>query len=169
MRKPFADADGLADLVLVVAMWIVAAAVYASASRLPPPIFDSVGSAAIPKAVAIAVAVLAAMILVQRLWRKPSAEESEEGQADLAPLRKGMALACIAIMVSYTAAMSYGILGFREATVPFVILLGGVMSRFRRSTMLVLVPSAFAIAFGFGWLFSEVLFVDLPVTKWLAP
>jgi putative tricarboxylic transport membrane protein len=169
MRKPFADADGLADLVLVAAMWIVAATVYASASRMPPPIFDPVGSAAMPKSVALVIAVLAAMILVQRLRRQPPAGAAEEGQADLAPLRTGTALACIAIMVGYTGVMSYGILGFREATVPFVILLGGVMSRFRRSTLLILVPSALAIAIGFGWLFSEVLFVDLPVTKWLAP
>jgi hypothetical protein len=84
------------------------------------------------------------------------------------PLRPGIAAACIAIMAGYTAVMAFGILGFREATVPFVILLGGALSRFRRSTMLLLVPSAFAIAIGFGWLFSEILYVDLPVTRWLA-
>jgi hypothetical protein len=76
-------------------------------------------------------------------------------------------MASIAIMLGYVAVMAFGLLGFREATIPFVILLGGVMSRFRRRTMLILTPLAFALAIGFGWLFAGALYIDLPVTRWL--
>jgi len=58
------------------------------------------------------------------------------------------------------------LLGFREATVPFVVLLGGTLCRFRGSTMLVIIVCALAIAIGFSWLFSEILYIDLPVTRW---
>ena len=181
MRTLFSDPDGRVDLALAIFIWSLAATVYVAAARLPPPIFDPVGSAAIPKAVAIVLALLAAGILAQRLLRvregsgvsEGAAEAGEAGEADeggaAAALRPGVAAACIAIMIGYTAVMAFGALGFREATVPFVILLGGALSGFRRSTMLVLVPSALAIAIGFGWLFSEILYVDLPVTRWLQP
>lgn len=170
MRRLLNDPDGRADLVLAAAVWIVSAVVYWGASLLPPPIFDPVGSAAIPKLISVVLAVLAALIVVQRMLElrgvKTDGDNQRPEDPDM-PLRPGLALACIFIMAAYAAMMNLGLLGFREATVPFVILLGGVLCRFRRSTMPVIVVCALAIAVGFSWLFSEVLYIDLPVTKWL--
>jgi putative tricarboxylic transport membrane protein len=181
MRRLLADPDARADLILVAAVWGLAAVAYYGAALLPPPLFDPLGSAAIPKFVAVTIALLGAAILVRRLMAAGgSAGEGEATAAPdaglqnadgiaaaSAPLRPSIALASIAIIVVYVGVMGTGLLGFREATVPFVIALGGAMSRFRRSTMIVLVPLAFVIAIGLAWLFSGALYIDLPVTKWL--
>ncbi len=180
MHHLVSDPDGRVDLALAVVVWVVAAAVYLAAAQLPPPLFDPVGSAAIPKLVAVVLAFLATLIVVQRVMRgrrgrreTPALASAPAGDADPvatdAPLRPGIAAICVVILAGYTAVMTFRILGFREATVPFVILLGGVLSRFRRSTLLILVPIALALSIGFSWLFSEVLYIDLPVTRWLAP
>lgn len=156
---------------LAVAVWAVAGIAFVGASMLPPPLFDPLGSAAVPKAVAIILAVLAAGVLAKR-WLLVRKEEAvvvlpvEPGETT-APLRPGIALVSMAIIIAYVGVTGAGLLGFREATVPFVILLGGVLSRFRRRTMIVLVPLAFVIAIGLWWLFTGPLFVDLPVTRWL--
>ena len=169
MRRLLNDPDGRADLALAVTVWIFSAIVYWGASLLPPPIFDPVGSAAIPKLISVILAVLSALILCQRLMelrhRQPALAEQATDNADM-PLRPGLALACIAIMAGYVAVMNFHLLGFREATVPFVVLLGGTLCRFRRSTVVVITISALAIAIGFSWLFSEILYIDLPVTRW---
>lgn len=177
MRNIVSDPNGRVDLGLAAAIWILAALVYVAAAQLPPPIFDPVGSAAIPKAIAIVLSLLAAGIVLQTWLRlrtttpeNPAAADDEGSTGGVAAaLRPDTVAAAIAVIVGYTAVMAFGLLGFREATVPFVILLAGVLSHFRRSTILVAVPAAFALAIGFGWLFSEILYIDLPQTPWLKP
>jgi putative tricarboxylic transport membrane protein len=169
MRRLLADPDARADLILAVGVWVLAGAAYGGAEALPPPLFDPLGSAAAPKLVSIVLAVLAAAIVVRRwllLRAAPAAREDDGGEAP-APLRPDVAAASIAITLGYAGVMTFGLLGFREATVLFVILLGGAMSRFRRSTMLALVPLALVVAIGCAWLFSAVLYIDLPATEWL--
>lgn len=175
MRRLLADPDARADLILAAAVWGLAAIAFYGAALLPPPLFDPLGSAAVPKFVAVTIALLAAAIVVRRLMTAgPIVEEglappaaADDNTAVSAPLRPGIALASIAIIVAYVGVMAFGLLGFREATVPFVIALGGAMSRFRRSTMIVLVPLSFVIAIGLAWLFSGALYIDLPATRWL--
>jgi len=174
MRRLLADPDARADVILVAAVWGLAALTFYGASLLPPPLFDPLGSAAVPKFVAVAIALLAGTVLLRRLTmarravaQGAAAPAADEDAAAGGPLRPSIALASIGIIVAYVGVMGFGLLGFREATVPFVIALGGAMSRFRRSTMVVLVPLSFVIAFGLAWLFSGALYIDLPVTKWL--
>jgi putative tricarboxylic transport membrane protein len=170
MQRLLADPDGRADLILAIGVWVLAGAAYAGAAVLPPPLFDPLGSAAVPKVVSVVLAVLAAAIVARRLLllRAAPATRQEDGGTDTtAPLRPDVAAGSIAIMLGYAGVMAYGLLGFREATVLFVVLLGGAMSRFRRSTMMVLVPLALVLAIGCAWLFSTALYIDLPVTRWL--
>jgi putative tricarboxylic transport membrane protein len=171
MRRLLADPDGRADVFLAVAVWALAATAFYGAVLLPPPLFDPLGSAAVPKLVSVILAILAAGVVARR-WmilraaQEEAGEPSDEGGAT-APLRPGIAVASIVIILVYIGVMAFGLLGFREATVPFVILLGGAMSRFRRSTMIILVPLSLVIAIGLAWLFSGALYIDLPTTRWL--
>jgi putative tricarboxylic transport membrane protein len=167
MRRLLADPDGRADVALALTTWLVAGLAFAGASMLPPPLFDPLGSAAVPKAVSAILAVLAAGVVARRWMLMKTAARTADPDHRPAPLRPGIAFASMAIVIAYVGAMGSGLLGFREATVPFVILLGGVMSRFRRGTMIVLVPLAFVMAIGLWWLFTGPLYVDLPVTRWL--
>lgn len=176
MRRVLADSDGRADLVLAVVVLVMSGAVYFRAAQLPPPLFDPLGSAAIPQFIAVVLAVLSVAIVVRRyvlLARRQPAEAAPAAQADeavdgvAAPLQPMIAAFAIVIVFLYVLSMGLGLLGFREATIPFIIALGGALSRFRRSSMVVLIPAAFVLAFALAWLFSDVMYVDLPVTRWL--
>jgi hypothetical protein len=63
--------------------------------------------------------------------------------------------------------MEAGLLGFRETAFVFILALGGILSRFSRRTMTILVPTAALLAAGLSWLFGGRLYIDLPVTPWL--
>jgi len=171
LRRLLSDPDGRAEAILAICVWVFAAIVYVGAVQLPPPLFDPVGSAAFPKAIAIIIAVIVTLILLQRVVIQRAGggdEEPKSGEADEMPLRPGLGVWCILIMAGYVGVMNFGILGFREATVPFVVLLGALLSHFRRSTLYILIACGLVIAIGFSWLFSEILYIDLPVTRWLA-
>jgi len=177
VRRVLADADGRTDLVLALVVFAMSVAVYVRAAQLPPPLFDPLGSAAIPQFIAVVLAVLSVAIVVRRyvlLARQPSALTGQapaapvdESDGVAAPLQPTIAAAAIVIVFVYVLSMGLGWLGFREATIPFIIALGGALSRFRRSSMMVLIPAAFVLAFALAWLFSDVMYVDLPVTRWL--
>ena len=161
------------DLVLAAVCLVLAALVFAAASLMPPPIFDPLGSAAVPKMVAGLVALVAIGIAIPHLRGARAAPPVPDAfdttlQADgtAAPLRPGLAFVAMAVVIAYPGLMAIG-LGFREATILFVVVLGGAMARWRRGAMMLIVPFALVIGVGFGWLFSEVLYVDLPRTRWL--
>lgn len=170
MRRLTEGTEARAELVLALCLWGFAAAIWLAADRLPPPIFDPLGSAAVPKLVAAVIALLAAAMLVQRL-----AGQADEGAvpdpgdpvAEAVPLRPGLAAGCFLAMAACPLVMSSGYLGFRETSAVFILLLGGLLSRLERRVMLILIPTALLLSFGFAWLFSGLLYIDLPVTPWL--
>lgn len=170
MRQRFQSAEARAELVLALCFIVLSAAVWLSANQLPPPIFDPLGSAAVPKLIAVVVALLAVAMIFQRASGHTMSgtvpDPEEDGEAD-APLRPGTAAACFAAMAAYPLVMGAGILGFREASFVFVLTLGGFLSHFERRTMAVLLATAALTALGLDWLFTSVFYIDLPTTIWL--
>lgn len=170
MRRLVVNAEARAELILGLCLWVLSAAVWMAADRLPPPIFDPLGSAAVPKLVAVILALLAAAMLVQRLAGHADASMIADpgGPGDQsAPLRPAVAAASFCAMIAYPLAMATGVLGFREATFLFMLVLGGLLSRFARREMIILLPVSAVLAIGLAQLFSGVLYIDLPVTRWL--
>lgn len=170
MRALWHDSEALAELILALCLWVLAVMVWIAADRLPPPIFDPLGSAAVPKLIAILVAVLAAAMLVQRFAGaadRGAVADPGDPVEPAAPLRPGIALGAFAAMAGCPAAMEAGLLGFREVTFVFTIVLGGLLSGFLPRTLALLVPTAAALAIGLSWLFGGVLYIDLPATSWL--
>jgi putative tricarboxylic transport membrane protein len=170
MRRLVQGAEAQAELLLALCLFVLSAAVWIAADLLPPPIFDPLGSAAVPKLVAIMVALLALAMLVQRLAGRADAgvvRDPGDPAEHAAPLRPPVAVASFAAMAAYPLAMATGALGFREATFVFVLVLGGFLSHFERRTMLILMPTSAVLAAGLAWLFSGVFFIDLPPTPWL--
>ncbi|MDW4499333.1 tripartite tricarboxylate transporter TctB family protein [Sulfitobacter sp. D35] len=155
--------DKRTDLALVLVIWMFSGAILWAAWQLPPPQFDPLGPARVPMAIAITLILIGAGILLSNLRPDPPAPDpADETGERPAPLQPRIALAAIAITVAYVAVMTFGIIGFRAATLLFVLGLGGVLSRFRLRSMIPVAILAVAISFGFSWLFAEVLFVDLP-------
>jgi putative tricarboxylic transport membrane protein len=170
MRRLWCNGEAQAELILSLCLIFLSLAVWIAADRLPPPIFDPLGSAAVPKLVALLVAALSIAMLVERFigaadqGAVPGPSESTDAAA---PLRPGIAMGAFVVMVGCPAAMEAGILGFRETTFVLILVLGGILSRFFWRTLTILVPTAAALAVGLSWLFGDVLFVDLPSTSWM--
>jgi putative tricarboxylic transport membrane protein len=165
-RRLWVDAAGRRDLLLALAVILLALVVYWQASLLPPPFFDPVGSAAVPKFVALLLALLAVGVIVERLRAKPGAVEAgfapevvDDDPAEPAPWT---ALASIVLPVLYVAVMQAGWLAFAQASTLFVLALGALFGRFRPRLLLLLVPVAFLAGYGLDYIFTEILYVDLP-------
>ncbi len=161
------DAAGRVDLLLALAVTLLAALVYWQADQLPPPFFDPLGSAAVPKFVALVLVALSAAVVLLRLKAKPGMTDPDAGvqtPVDEEPVEPAVwtALASIVLPVIYVAAMQAGVLAFAQASTLLVLALGALFARFQPRLLLALVPVAFLAGYGLDYLFTNVLYVDLP-------
>ena len=164
-RRLWEERAGRGDLLLALAVILLALVVYWQASLLPPPFFDPLGSAAVPKLAAIVLVVLAIGVVHERLRAVPG--ESPGGLAaesgdEPAPNAPWTALASIVLPVLYVGAMQAGWLAFAQASTLFVFALGALFARFRPRLLLLLVPVALIAGYGLDYVFTEILYVDLP-------
>ncbi len=156
---------GRGDLLLALAVILLALVVYWQASLLPPPFFDPLGSAAVPKFVAVVLVLLAIGVIVERLRAVPGERSGglvPETGDEPTPDAPWTALASIVLPVLYVTAMQAGWLAFAQASTLFVFALGGLFARFRPRLLLLLVPVALIAGYGLDHLFTEILYVDLP-------
>lgn len=170
MRRLWRDSEAQAELIVALCVMVLSAAIWIAADRLPPPIFDPLGSGAVPKLAASLVMALAAAMLVQRLRctaDRGAVPDPGDPTETVAPLRPGIAVGAFAAIAACPAAMDAGLLGFRETAFVFILTLGGILSRFSRRTMTILIPIAATLAVGLSWLFGGHLYIDLPATPWL--
>lgn len=162
------DPDARNDLVLALLLYAFAAVLYWQASLLPPPFFDPLGSAAVPKFVALVLAVLATLVVVRVFvgaGEEPApvdeATPPEDTAARPAPL---IALGAVLLPTAYVASMAFDALGFREASILFIFAMGALLARFRRRAVLILLPLAILLGLLFDFIFTQVFYVDLPTT-----
>ena len=161
------------DLLLALGLYLFCAVVYWQASLLPPPFFDPLGSAAVPKFASLVLVLLGTLVLARLFAPVPSSDpEAEAGAVDEAtppdeqPPRPApwTALGSVLIPVAYVGLMATGLLGFREASILFVFAMGALLARFRRTAVLLLIPLAIAFGIFFDFIFTQVFYVDLPRT-----
>lgn len=130
----------------------VGAVLLIGAGNIAPPMFDPVGSAALPRACAIALIGLGLGTALQSALRGGGAG----GNASTRPATVGLVL----LMIAYVLAMELG-LGFALATILFTAAGIPLVARSRR-LLIFSVPIALALGLGAQWLFTSVFFVDLP-------
>jgi len=157
------DGRRWADGILAVTVVAFATVIIVEAERLPPPFFDPLGSAAVPKFVAGVLIALAASLL-WRCWRQPAAAVAIDGELDDAPASNAPAVAIGATVlpILYVGSMHAGILGFAPASAAFVWLLGTLLARGRWRTMALLIPLAIVVGYGLNALLTRFFYIDLP-------
>ncbi|MEX2374964.1 MAG: tripartite tricarboxylate transporter TctB family protein [Dehalococcoidia bacterium] len=155
MRTAF----GADDLLVVGLTLTVAGVMLVGAQYVSPPIFDRVGSAAVPRAVAVALFLLTIVFVIQRLMKKPAAEA---GESSINRIRVGRsAAASLALMIGYGLLLHTRLLGFAPATVVYLTAAIPVLSG-RWQHLPVAAAVALAMGFGCDWLFTQVFYIDLP-------
>jgi putative tricarboxylic transport membrane protein len=161
----FRTSEARTDVALAGGLMLFSGLLYYEAERLPPPFFDPLGSAAVPKLTALVLTVLAALLVLGRLLRAGQAA----GPGTAGHERRGaplVALGAVLIPIAYVALMQVRLLGFREATVLFVFALGALLGRRRRWGLVALAGLALLIGIGFDYLFTQVFYIDLPRAGW---
>lgn len=172
MTRAVAAAQLLFGLLVVAA----AAALLADAARLPPPRFDILGSAAVPRALCLAVILMALPLLVQavlalrrsetdaspRATEEKKEKEEEKEEERLPPGRPVLAAAAFALACLYTAVLQNGWLGYGPATAVFLVLLTGLLARGRRRPLAIGAVLAAILGFGGDHVFTSIFLIDLP-------
>lgn len=155
------------NIVLGLGCLAYAVFLYFGALHVPPPIFDPLGSAAVPKIAAFLIALLSVVILMTGLrQRSTSSTELSVGTEDEedAPVtpRYDLGICLLGFCAAYVAGMEFGVLGYPVATAIFLfasgLLLGGLNAR---NVLLSLIISL-VVGFGSDLVFSEFFYIQLP-------
>ena len=152
IRQP----DTASLIVLALGLTVGSGLLY-GAQFIQPPIFDPVGSAALPRTCAVALIALAlGEVLAQFSRHQPDTGVSKD-----TPDGFDLITAIVVIlMIAYLGLMQLG-LGFEAATLSFVMATIPVIGRSLRLLAIAVIIAAL-LAFGAAWLFSTIFFVDLP-------
>ncbi len=147
------------DLLLAAAVTGFAALLLVESRKIPPPFFDPLGSAAVPRAAALVMVVLAAIMAARAL--AGLGEPSDGPEAEYRP-RPDLAVGIFVLCVAYVGAMDLGWIGFEAATIVFLVAAAALLGRLHLRTLLV--GTVFAVVMGVGgtWLFTRFFFIDLP-------
>ena len=147
------------DLALGLFLIVVCGAVLWEARTIPPGVFEPLGSAPIPQTTAGLIILLALVVMARalRALRTGAAPPA----ADLA-LRPLDAAAVIALSALYVLAMAFRLVDFAILTTVFLILTIGILTRFERRLLPIVVVLALITGFGCQYVFTRIFVVDLP-------
>lgn len=146
------------ELGVAAALAALALAVLVEARRIPPGVYEPLGSGPVPRATAGLILLLAmgvALAAALRLRRRPW------------PLRPPVPRALDALLVSlatvlYVAAMQARLVDFAVMTTLYLVATIGWLVRFARRELPWVVLVALATGYGCQYLFTRVFIVDLP-------
>jgi len=146
-----------ADFFLAAVVVTASVLLFLGAASIPPPMFDPVGSAAVPRGVAVALLVLVGLHWLLRFVQPPRAEP--RGLADIG-MGKGAVVALV-VTIAYCAVLQWRILPFAVPTAAYLAVLIPALALSWRQLPMAL---ALGLVMGVGcqWLFTEVFFIDLP-------
>ena len=147
----------LADVLLGLTAIGIGVVAYAGTLSLPDPVYEPIGPAAFPRTVAILTGAMGLAILVRALRRaaEPPARQLDGG-------RMGLVLLMAVLTVAYAAAMTVGLLGFRTATVLYMLALGVALFGPHPRKLAAVTVIALVVGIGTHYVFTRVLFLDLP-------
>lgn len=159
MTKPSERAQGgvALDLFLGAGALLVAALLVIGTAGLPPPRFEPMGSAALPRILAGVIALLSLGVVVSA-FRSRGKTTSETAEKRRSPVR---ALAVPVLLAAYVAALDVGNAPFVPATIVFVMAMGLVLSRPALRTIVSFALFGAALALLIDGVFTQFLFVDL--------
>jgi putative tricarboxylic transport membrane protein len=150
------------DIGLSLFLIVVAGIIINQASRLPPGIFEPLGSAPVPTAVAWIIVGLCLLIMLRAILRLRKGAAPVAGADEGFATRPLDATVVLLMAAAYVLVMQYRLVSFRMATTLFLVLSIGFLVRFRPRAMPVALVIGLLVAFGCQYLFTRVFVVDLP-------
>ena len=162
---PSGSSNPKVDIALSIAVIVLSVVVYVAAMDLPPAHWEPLGSAALPQGLAVIMALLSVIVLVRgvlalRTYEAPKPKEREFKR------RPWTSVGMFALTSAYVAAMDLELLGFVEATIAFLVALCLLFTRAERRLIPWIVGFAVVIAVGNYLIFTQFLYIDLPMVDW---
>ncbi|GAB5375545.1 MAG: hypothetical protein AcusKO_20070 [Acuticoccus sp.] len=145
------------------ALLVVAAAglVWFGTADLPPPRYEPVGSAALPRALAALMALLAIIVAV-RARPVPRAVAAGPGTGEAAWVGPLRVAALGALLVLFVALMEARIVGFRPAAVVFLFIAAAVLGGIAPRRLAGYAVFAVVLSLGLHAIFTRLFYIDLP-------
>ncbi|KUF10798.1 tripartite tricarboxylate transporter TctB family protein [Pseudoponticoccus marisrubri] len=113
--------QNIADIVLAALVAGGAALLFIGAADLPPPRFEPLGSAALPRILGALLIFFAVLLLIRAALRIRAGHRRDEAASGADPRRSALVFASL---VLYVAALDFGRVPFVPATTVFVTLTG---------------------------------------------
>lgn len=159
----------LAELVVAMAVVIVSGFCLWDLRRVPPPLFDPLGAAALPRATCWLVIALALGMLAQsafasvRKRRRATADTGGDGTGEEHTGDNRVAFFLLAGgTLAYVVALSFGWLDFAIATSLYVFASITALQRPTVPRMLGIAALALGLGLGCDYLFTRFFYIDLP-------
>ncbi len=150
------------DLALGLGLVVVCGAVLWEARGIPPGVFEPLGSAPIPRVTAGLIILLALVVMGRALLALLRPAAAAPAGAEELTLRPLDALAVIALTTLYILAMALRLVDFAILTALFLLITIGVLTRFERRLLPLIVVLALVVGFGCQYVFTRIFVVDLP-------
>ncbi|MBS9722076.1 tripartite tricarboxylate transporter TctB family protein [Tianweitania sp. BSSL-BM11] len=169
MNQPRKTAVG--DLLLAAGALIGAGLLFWGASELPPPRFEPLGSAALPRILGVCITVLALIIAAgaalggkRHSIQEPDAASDEVAAADASDLsaaRPLQTIAVLAALIVYVAALDVFRVPFVLATTILMAALGAFLGVARLRTAITIGITGVLLALAIQFVFERYLYVTI--------
>jgi putative tricarboxylic transport membrane protein len=153
----------LVDICFAVAMLVFAGIVWWGTADLPPPRYEPIGSAALPRALALVMALLSLIVLARAYARQRarSGARTPTAGAGFTP-RPLLAIGVFVVLVLYVLAMDQRLLGFIPASIVAFTVIGGLLTGFSLKRLPWLLGFVVVMVMAIWLVFTRFFYIDLP-------
>jgi hypothetical protein len=155
------EADPRVDLGVGAVIVAVAGAVLVESRKIPPGVFEPLGSGPVPQVTAALIIGLCLIAMVQA-WRRLLRAEPSPAMADTVRPRHLDAAVVIALTVIYVVTLQARLADFSILTLVYLTCVIGLLVRFAPRRMPAVILTAAAMGFGCQYVFTRIFVVDLP-------
>lgn len=166
------DKSYIADFVLAIFLVGVSILIFLESLNLRPSVYEPLGPAAVPRALAISLVILSIPVIIQggkKLRKARSAPEEEAVESEPSGQIKGPQRPLLSLLTGVATIVyifAVQLIGFRISSIVLLIFLGAMVHRRERKMRpVVFFPTLFVLAVGMSQLlyfvFTRVLVVNL--------
>lgn len=150
-----------AEIALSISLIIFSAVVYYFSLELPDPVYEPLGSAALPKGLAVIMSLLSLIIIVRAI-PKIKTYKSKTNIGDGVTSRPKLAILIFIITLIFIGILDFGVLGFLPAGIIYLSTIGYFMThRNLKRFPWVIAFSVILTVFSY-YVFTKFFYIDLP-------
>jgi putative tricarboxylic transport membrane protein len=152
------------DIGVGIFLIVVCSLVLWESRRIPPGVFEPLGSAPLPQGVASLIILISLVIIARAvLWLRrnpPPATVADDAEAQPKPL---LAAAALGLTVVYVLVMALDLTSFAIATTVYLLVTISALTGFRLKAMPIALVIGLIMGYGCQYIFTRIFVIDLPV------